>query len=163
MPFLLDADSFITSANRHYRFSFCPGYWDWILRENAQRNVFSVDEIRKEIARGSGALTNWVTNQAPHIFLKPDLQVTNAAKVVSSWIANPQRIYSPAAVNTFMGAGDFWLISHALAYSWTVVTLEVSAPGSKARAKIPDVCAGLGIDCVDPFKMLESSGARLII
>lgn len=37
MPYLLDADVFISAKNLHYGFDFCPAFWDWLIRANTQR------------------------------------------------------------------------------------------------------------------------------
>jgi hypothetical protein len=46
MAYLLDADTFIQAKNLHYGFDFCPGFWDWIVRENAAGRVFSIGKVR---------------------------------------------------------------------------------------------------------------------
>jgi hypothetical protein len=34
MPYQLDSNTLVAAKNRYYGFSFCPAYWEWILREN---------------------------------------------------------------------------------------------------------------------------------
>jgi len=31
MPYLLDSNVFIEAKNKYYRFSLCPGFWDWLI------------------------------------------------------------------------------------------------------------------------------------
>ncbi len=43
MAYLLDSDTFITAKNFHYGLDFCPGYWEWLVRENEAKNIFSIN------------------------------------------------------------------------------------------------------------------------
>ena len=42
MAYLLDTNVFIEAKNRYYSFEVCPGFWDWIVAENAAGHVFSI-------------------------------------------------------------------------------------------------------------------------
>ena len=71
--------------------------------------------------------------------------------------------YEPSAVSEFQRVADSWIVAHALANGWVVVTHEKSAPRSKRRIKIPDACAGVGVTCASPFEMLRSESMRLVL
>ena len=43
MAYLLDSNTFIVAKNTYYSMDFCPGYWEWIIRENGAGNVFSIE------------------------------------------------------------------------------------------------------------------------
>lgn len=160
---LLDADTLIAAKNDFFRFSFCPGYWDWIIRENANNRVFSIDKIKQEVSKFDDELKNWANGPAAQIFLPTnnDLSVILANAKVSAW-ANNQN-YSQAALSRFFSSGDYWLISYALANDHTVVTREVPAPNSINSIKIPDVCRGLNVEYMNPFHMLEEDGAKFVL
>ena len=83
-----------------------------------------------------------------------------AFSTVSSWVMSRQ--YDPAAVNTFLQKADYYLITHALAHKFTVVTHEKPANTTK-QIKIPVVCIGIGIKCITPFEMLRHEHARFIL
>jgi hypothetical protein len=70
--------------------------------------------------------------------------------------------YDPAAVNTFLQKADYYLVAHALAHKFTVVTHEKPANTTK-QIKIPVACIGLGIKCITPFEMLRHERARFIL
>ncbi len=70
--------------------------------------------------------------------------------------------YEPAAVNTFLQVADYYLIAHALALDYTVVTHE-KADGSKKKIKIPNVCIGVGVKSMTPFEMLRHERARFVL
>ncbi len=85
-----------------------------------------------------------------------------ALSKVSAWASSPDRIYEPAAVNTFLQVADYYLIAHALAHGSIVVSHE-KPDNSKKRVKIPDVCIGLGITCMNPYEMLRRERARFVL
>lgn len=60
-------------------------------------------------------------------------------------------------------AGGFYLVAHALAAGYTVVTHEKPGGGSIKKVQIPDVCIGLGVKCVTPFEMLRAERARFVL
>jgi Domain of unknown function (DUF4411) len=78
-----------------------------------------------------------------------------AAGRLSAWAQDPARTYTAAAVADFFASGDYWLMAHALAHGFTVVTMALPAPLSQRRPKIPDVCNALGVAWLNPFEMLE--------
>jgi hypothetical protein len=79
---------------------------------------------------------------------------------VSVWTTSQQ--YTPAAINTFLQAADFYLIAHALAGGHVVVTHEVVSD-SKARIKIPNVCIDLNVRFMTPYQMLRTEQARFVL
>jgi len=70
--------------------------------------------------------------------------------------------FEAAAINTFLQVADYYLIAHALAKGYAVVTHEVPANTLK-KIKIPNVCIGLNIKCVTPFEMLRVEKARFVL
>ena len=71
--------------------------------------------------------------------------------------------YTQAAISEFFAVADYWLVGHALATGYTVVTHEVSEPKSKKKIKIPDACNGVGVKWTNPFEMLEKEGALFVL
>lgn len=150
---------FIRAARDHYRFPVRPGFWDWVIQANAAGVVASIDKVRDELTAGTDALVGWVKALPPRfLVVTDDAVVAAAAGQVSLWAT--QQGYSPQAVDQFFRAADFWLVRHALASNATVVTHETSAPESRRRIKIPDVCIGVGVAWMSPFQLLQGEGAR---
>lgn len=71
--------------------------------------------------------------------------------------------YEPPAVSEFQCVADSWIVAHALTNGWVVVAHEKSAPRAKRRIKIPDACAALGVECLNPFMMLRHRGMSLAL
>ncbi len=160
MAYLLDANVFMQAKNLHYGLDFCPAFWDWLIASNAAERVFSIEKVGDEIDAGSDELTARAAQRGTGFFLKPDSAILPALGSVSTW-ATSQR-YEPAAVSTFLQLADYYLVAHALAHGYTVVTHEIASPSTR-RIKIPNACIGLGIKCVTPFEMLRRERARFVL
>jgi len=63
MPYLLDSNTFIQAKNEYYAFRLCPGFWDWIDRENHAGTVFSIEPVLKELRDGNDELVDWAKNR----------------------------------------------------------------------------------------------------
>ncbi len=160
MTYLLDADVFIQAKNLHYGLDFCPAFWDWLIASNAASLVFSTEKVGDEIEAGGDELSGWAATRGTGFFLKPDAAILPALGKVSAWATGQN--YEPAAVNTFLQVADFYLVAHALAHGFTVVTHEIASASTK-KIKIPNACIGLGIKCMTPFEMLRHERARFIL
>ena len=158
--YLLDANIFIQAKNLHYGFDFCPAFWDWLQEQNAKGTVASIDKVSDELHAGSDELSDWAEKQGERFFLPPDDDVLPALQTVSNW-ANTQN-YEPSAVATFFQVADYWLVAHALAYGYTIVTHEIPA-NSVRKIKIPNACVGLGVRCVSPYDMLRREKAKFVL
>lgn len=158
--YLLDANVFIQAKNLHYGFDFCPAFWEWLVAENANGKVASIAKVSDELASGADELSHWASAQGKTFFIPPDDQVVPAMGQVNDWATGHN--YEQAAIATFLNVADYWLVAHALAHNYVVVTHEVPS-GSVRKIKIPDVCTGLGLKCVSPYEMLRICAARFVL
>lgn len=158
--YLLDSNIFIQAKNLHYGFDFCPAFWQWLEEQNATGKVASIEKVAEELYAGEDELSEWAETQGKDFFLPADAAVVPALTEVSTW-ANGQK-YEPAAVATFLQVADYWLVAHAKAHNWTIVTHEVPADTTK-KIKIPNVCIGLKLHCISPYEMLRRERARFIL
>ncbi len=160
MPYLLDANVFIQAKNLHYGFDFCPAFWDWLDDANRLGIVFSVEKVADELLAGNDELAEWAKERGDKFFLPPDERTLPAFGQISVW-ANRQN-YDTAAIHTFLQVADYYLIAHALAYGFIIVTHEVPAQ-TRRKIKIPNVCIGLGIRHLTPYEMLRREKAKFIL
>ncbi len=160
MAYLLDSDVFIQAKNLHYGFDFCPGFWSWLERANAESRAISIEKVGTELKAGADDLSDWAVARGPAFFLPADNAVLTALGEVSQWATTQQ--YEPVAVNTFFQVADYWLVGHALAHGHTVVTHEVPSVSTK-RIKIPNACVGLRVPCMSPFEMLRLERVRFVL
>jgi len=160
MAYLLDANVFIQAKNLHYGFDFCPAFWDWLQQANERGIVFSIEKVRDELVAGNDDLADWAKRQGDRFFLPPDSKVVAAFGTVSNWVMTQG--YEPAAITTFLQVADYYLVAHALAHNFVVITHEVPA-NTIRKVKIPNVCIGLGVRHMTPFEMLRREGARFVL
>ena len=160
MPYLLDANVFIQAKNLHYGLDFCPGFWDWLIVNNMASQVFSIEKVGDELKAGADELADWAKKMDDSFFLKPDNAILPALRQVSVWATTQN--YDPAAVSIFLQIADYYLVAHALARGFTVVTHEI-ASASTRKIKIPDACIGAGIKFMTPFEMLKVERARFVL
>lgn len=160
MAYLLDANVFIQAKNLQYGFDFCPAFWDWLERMNAQGKVFSIRQVGDELQAGEDELAVWGDARGDAFFLPPDNAVLAAAPRLSAWATGQD--YAPAAVNTFLQVADYWLVAFAAAHQHIVVTHEVPANSPK-KIKIPNACVGLGVRFMTPYQMLRTERARFVL
>lgn len=160
MAYLLDANVFMSASNLHYGFDFCPGFWDWVIESNRAAMVFSIERVESEIRVGGDELTDWAEQRGAGFFLKPDESVLSALERVSNWTYGQE--YDQAAIHTFLSVADYYLVAHALALGYVVVTHEKPA-NSRKKIKIPNACIALGITCMSPFEMLRRERARFVL
>jgi Domain of unknown function (DUF4411) len=150
MAYVLDANVFMQAKNLHYGLDFCPAFWDWLVLNNEDGRVFSIEKVGDEIEAGGDELSAWAAKRGAAFFLKPDAAILPTLQQVSVWAAGQN--YEPAAVNTFLQVADYYLVAHALAQKRIVVTHEVTSASTK-KIKIPDACIGLGVKCMTPYEM----------
>ena len=160
MRFLLDANVFIQAKNLHYGLNFCPAFWDWLVEANDAEKVFSIEKVGDEIDAGSDELSAWAGERSDGFFLPPDAQVAGRFGEVSGWASSQD--YEPTAITTFLQVADYYLVTHALAHDFVVVTHEVASPTRK-RIKIPNACIGLEIKFMSPYEMLRHKQARFVL
>src|SRR5580704_10208655 len=120
MPYVLDTNVFLQAKNLHYGFDFCPGFWDWLKESNRQGVVFSIEKVKAELVDDDAV--EWANQYGDEFFLKPDPAVGTALANVSQWVTGQG--YEPGGVNTFLQVADYYLVAHALATGYTVVTHE---------------------------------------
>lgn len=160
MPYLLDSDVFIQAKNLHYSFDFCPAFWDWIDASHERGLVFSIEKVRGELIAGDDELATWAIARGDGFFVPPDSAILPSLNAVSAWAASG--IYEPAAVSTFLQVADYYLVAHAHAHAYMVVTHEVAAETAK-KIKIPNACIGLGVKVMSPYEMLRIEKARFVL
>lgn len=158
--YLLDSNIFIQAKNLHYGFDFCPAFWDWMVGQNSAGNVASIDKVGDELQAGEDDLSDWAAERGSGFFLPPDGAVLPALSSVSTWATGQN--YEAAAISTFLQVADYWLVAHALAHGFTVVTHEVPAASAR-KIKIPNACIGLSVPCISPYEMLRRERARFVL
>ena len=131
MAYLLDANIFIQAKNLHYGFDFCPAFWEWIDAEHSRQAVFRIEKVRDELIDGDDELAEWARARDSAFFLPPSSTTLGGLAAVSIW-ANGAG-YDPAAVSTFLQVAHYFLVAHAHAQLFVVVSHEVASPSIRSR------------------------------
>lgn len=160
MAYLLDTDVFIQAKNLHYGLDFCPAFWDWLIRENAEGRVFSIEKVGDEVEAVEDALATWAAARGTGFFLPPTPAMVESLVVVSQWASS--QTYEPVAASTFLQKADYYLVAQAHAHGQVVVTHEVPSASTR-KTKIPDACLGMGVKWMTPFEMLRHERARFVL
>jgi len=96
MPYLLDSNVFIEAKNKYYQFSLCPGFWDWLIRENANGKIFSHDSVLRELATFGDDLSQWAASRGQAFFIKSDQSTITALTTVANWVVGQN--FRPVAI-----------------------------------------------------------------
>ncbi|WBV70685.1 DUF4411 family protein [Legionella pneumophila] len=123
MKYLLDSNAFIQAHKTYYGMLICPGFWDWILHANNNKDISSIKFVQDELETGNDELAKWAKDNS-HIFLPIDDESTQQAM---QQVVN--HVYSltnlkTGAVDQFLKGADPWLIAKAMVSNATVVTQE---------------------------------------
>ena len=156
MRYLLDADTLIRADRTYYPPKRFPVFWDWLLHHSGVGNVKIPQEQYDEVVAGKGELVEWLCDK------------TNKDALLLSAIVDPQLVsqviehgYAPnlnEAELVTVGQDPF-LIAYGLVSiaDRTIVSFETSAPAKqRANRKIPDVCAGFGLNCITMFELIDA-------
>ncbi|MCF6211567.1 MAG: DUF4411 family protein [Gammaproteobacteria bacterium] len=160
MSYLLDANVFIQAKNLHYGLDFCPAFWEWLVEQNQAGKVFSIEKVGDEIQVGGDDLSEWAKDLGHDFFLNPDSAVLQRLGDVSQWATSNG--YEATAITTFFQVADYYLVGHALADGFTVVTHEIPSSSVK-KIKIPNACVGVDVKFMTPFEMLRHENARFVL
>lgn len=159
--YALDANVFIEAKRRYYAFDICPGFWSVLVWQEARGRLGSVDRVTVELERGGDDLWEWVSDVMPaSCFATTDVpEVINVYGQIVAWVeSQPQ--FRTEAKTEFLAGADGWLIAHARANGFVLVTHEQPAPAVRKTVPIPNVCTAFQVPFVDTFEMLRALAMR---
>jgi predicted nucleic acid-binding protein len=155
--YLLDSNVFIEAKNRYYAFDLAPGFWQWVDTAVDAGDIGSIDQVGHELTRGTDDLSVWARSR-PEVFRATDALVATKLAELSIWATGAG--YTSAAVSEFLSVADYYLVAHAAAYGYTVVTHEQPQAAAKKRVLIPNACIAMGVKYCDTFTMLRSGSVQ---
>jgi hypothetical protein len=165
--YLLDTNAMVAPYRSYYRFSFCPGFWDFLDSQFEKMETISITKVHDEITRNKDALTTWLNEKLDKKLFTDttkDADVVNKYDEVARWVFdNPQFLDSAKREFLQVEAADPWICAYAAVHGSTVVTAEVSRPQARKRISLADVLQAFGVTYVSVFDYLESQQARFIL
>ena len=157
--YLVDSDVFITAKNLYYSFDICSGFWKSVVHHHREGRVYSIDRVCSELLAGQKTddLVRWMKEKVPAGFFLPvDTDaVMRAYTDIMLWVQCHPRYFNYAKAKVATGA-DGWLAAYARVHGATVVTNEQSAPESRGKIKLPDVCDKFDVQCRNTFALLRA-------
>ena len=163
--FVLDSDVFIAAKNAYYEFDICPGFWQALIRGNADGRLRSIDRIRNELLLGRKEEdpVRWVEDDVPAAFFHDSNteDVSSAYADVMLWVQRSAQYFDRAKAK-FATEADGWLVAYSMVYGTVVVTNEQPRPDSRNRVLLPDVCAQFNVPATDTFSLLRELTVKFV-
>ena len=153
MRYLLDSNVLIDADRDYYPMDRVPEFWEWLLHVAREGLAKVPVEAFEEVADGQGQLVKWIKEHKAVLLEETELDADPVRRVVDQG-------YAPDLTEDELEKlkADPFIVAYGVALPGqvTVVTMERGKP-SKRRANrhIPDVCAALGIPCIDTYEFLR--------
>ena len=153
MRYLLDSNVLIDADRDYYPIDRVPEFWEWLLHLAAQDLLKVPVEAFEEIKDGKGRLVEWIKEHKAVLLEETELEAGPVSRVVEEG-------YAPDLTEDELEKlkADPFIVAYGVELSGqvTVVTMERSKPRrQRANRHIPDVCADLGIPCIDTYELLR--------
>lgn len=165
--FLVDTNFWITCQNELYPQRHFPSFWREIERYLANGTILHHWAVAAELSKKDDEVFRWLNGLAKQgdVTVIPRPKDTPDSYIeVCSWPENCIRPtagpYKAAAIKAFRETAnaDAWLCAEALESGHVLVTREGPQPQAIAKVKIPDVCVGMGIRCINFVEFFDAIG-----
>ena len=158
--YLLDANVLIRAHGDYYPLDRIEPFWTWLLEMAEAARVKMPVEIYDEVAGSPDLLGQWL--RRPEVRRAIVLGEPTDMAFVQLVIANG---YAPdlSDVEIMKFGRDPFLVAATKGLSdRVVVTREVARPtAQRANRKLPDVCATIGVQCINDFQLWRSLDSRI--
>jgi len=157
--FVFDTSVFINGWNDHYQPPAFDELWAFVGTAMEEGRVIAPREVRREIERHTDALATWAKGC---YFVDPSPEV-------QAVVGQIQESYRDQFDRPGRNDADPWVIAHAKETGFCVVTYEGREFSGRRAAlrprnpKMPDICAAVGVDCVNPSTALNRLGVRVTL
>jgi Domain of unknown function (DUF4411) len=152
LPYWIDADVLIQASNWYYPFALVPKFWSFLDKEFASGRIKSTKIVWQEVSDGTDELARWVSQRREKgLCVAASKPVQAKYAEVSAYVYGKYKVHQAAE---FLKGGDGWVIAHVMDTGGTVVTQE-SEKSKGAKVKVPTVCKGLNVKCINTFAMLK--------
>ena len=155
----IDSNVFIEAQAALFPFAVIPNFWTHLDKKFAEGTVRSSCMVYRELVHYCDDLSNWIKARKQSglcIPITPDVE--DELKKVAAYVA---ATYDVPNTNDFLSGADGWVIAHAMATKGTVVSQESKNYPAGKKARIPDICAHLGVKCIKVMDMLKQQKAVL--
>jgi hypothetical protein len=158
--YLIDANVPIRAHGDYYPIDRIGPFWEWLLAEAEADRVKMPRQIYDEVAKSTDLLGQWL--RRPEVRKAMILAEATNMAIVQRVISQG---YAPNLddIELLSVTRDPFLIAAALGGPDRVVaTREVSRPtAQRAKRKVPDVCATMGIACINDYELWRRLDFRI--
>lgn len=152
MSYCIDTNVFIDAGERYYPPDIVPGFWENFDALIAAGRMKAPEMLIEELERKDDDWRQWVYDRKETLIVPMDLpQIEAVTKVVA--------VYAAQGIDANRITGDPFFIALALANGLTVVTNEKPRKGG---AKIPKICAALGVPSIGLLELMRRENWRLV-
>ena len=162
MGWLMDSNIFMQAANEYYHFSFCPGFWDWLLQHTSE--IRSVERVQDEILVKEDDLAAWCKEKLPKSFFhKPDEKIFDNLKQITQYVNSLDSPYDLSKKRKFLNGADPMLIATAMHTGDVIITHENENPRSKNKIYLPKVADYFNVPHTRLFDVMLELKAKLVL
>lgn len=160
--YLLDTSVFIQAQQTYYAFEIAPIFWEHLVNQGRMGIIRSIDKVKDEIHYFNESLTKWANNDFKRWESTTGRDTREKHRELMEW-ATASRHYNQRAKDMFADTtkADAWLIAHAWANQYTVVTQESRDDNKKREIPIPNACLKFGVPYINTFQMMHELGLSL--
>ena len=149
--YVLDTNVVIDGRIRWYRPASFATLWQNVEQLVVNGRALCPREVQTELERGDAACLAWVKSMNGLVQESDTNVLTRAAAITAQF---------PLWVTPTANYADPFVIAHAQARGWTVVTAERRAGPTVAEPnlRIPNVCDHFGVACINLPDLIEAEG-----
>ena len=152
MSYCIDTNVFIDAGERYYPPDIVPGFWENLDALIGAGRMKAPEMLIEELERKDDEWRQWVYERKETLIVPMDLsQIEAIQKVMAT--------YTAQGIDANRITGDPFFIALALANDLTVVTNEKPRRGG---AKIPKICAALGVQSIGLLELMRRESWRLV-
>lgn len=152
MSYCIDTNVFIDAGERYYPIDIVPGFWANFDELILAGRMKAPEMLIEELERKDEAWRRWVYERRETLIVPMDLPQVEAVRKVMA-------VYEAASIDASRITADPFFIALALANGLTVVTNEKPRRGG---AKIPKICAALGVPSIGLLDLMRRERWRLV-
>ena len=156
----LDTNVFIQAKNGPYKFKVFGVFWAFLHEQIGAGTIRCPKMVYQEIVNNEEPhddLATWIkARRQSGLFVDANADVQKAMNTVADYVMDK---YELQHAGHFLSGADPWLIAHAIHSEGVVVTHESARHPQAKPARIPDVCDGFKVPCIDTYEMLDRLGA----
>ena len=149
--YILDADTLIRAKNTYYQFERVPQFWEWLAHRadvgTVKMPIETWSKVGDKPTDRRDDLAEWAIANKDNLVIADRSYDSRFGDVLAKYAWPDGRDFTDADVVRI--GDDYQLIACALHNEATLVSFESAANTVGPNRKVPNVCADLGVECID--------------